>query len=144
LGSDSSNQLTNYGRSLGKLPDFGSVSMAKCVLAALQDYHCGRDLICLASILSVLNTTSLFKSLPQNFKSSNGDFMTLLNVMNEILLIKQSVPAQKFNLKRICEAKGLSPIQHIIKQALNRYNSFEKFFDFSIDFREQAQIKCGK
>ncbi len=144
MGPDPSNQLTNYGRVLGKLPDFGSVSMAKCVLAALQNYSCGRDLICLSSILSVLNTTSVLKSLPQNFKSSYGDFMTLLNVMNEILLVKQSVPARQFQLKRICEAKGLSHIQHIINQALNRYNSLEKFFEFSIDFREQAQIKCGK
>ncbi|CAF3353058.1 unnamed protein product [Rotaria sp. Silwood1] len=138
----SSDQLTNYGKLLAKLPDFGSLPMAQCVLAALQLYNCGRDLICLASILSVLNTTSLLTKLPQSFKSSDGDFMTLLSVMNEILLIKQSVPARAFKLTRVCEAKGLSHIKHIIGQALRRYTSLEKSFDLSNDYREQAQIKC--
>ncbi|CAF2546861.1 unnamed protein product [Rotaria sp. Silwood2] len=137
-----SDQLTNYGKLLAKLPDFGSLPMARCVLAALQQYNCGRDLICLASILSVLNTTSLLTKLPQSFKSSDGDFMTLLNIMNDILLIKQSVPARAFNLTRVCEAKGLNHIKHIIGQALRRYASLEKSFDLSTDYREQAQIKC--
>ncbi|CAF4652432.1 unnamed protein product, partial [Rotaria sp. Silwood2] len=93
---ESSNELTAYGKLLAKLPDFDSLPMTQCVLAALRDYNCGRDLICLASILSVLNTTNLLTQIPQRFKSSDGDFMTLLNVMNEILLIKQSVPARAF------------------------------------------------
>jgi hypothetical protein len=99
-------------------------------------------IICLASVLSVLNTTSLLKSLPQRYKSPHGDFMTLLNVINEVLLIKQSVPARSFNLQRVCQAKGLIPVKHTIAQALKRYASFEKSFDLSNDYREQAQIKC--
>ncbi|CAF3760604.1 unnamed protein product [Rotaria sp. Silwood1] len=63
--------------------------------------------------------------------------------MNEILLIKQSVPARAFKLTRVCEAKGLSHIKHIIGQALSRYNTYEKTFDLSNDYREQAQIQCG-
>ncbi|CAF4941334.1 unnamed protein product, partial [Rotaria sp. Silwood1] len=138
-----SNEFTTYGKLLAKLPDFGSLPMTRCVLAALRTYTCGRDIICLASILSVLNTTNLLKQIPQRFKSSDGDFMTLLNVMNEILLIKQSVRRQLFNLERVCEAKGLSHIKHIIGQALSRYNTYEKTFDLSNDYREQAQIQCG-
>ncbi|CAF2997309.1 unnamed protein product [Rotaria sp. Silwood2] len=44
--------------------------------------------------------------------------MTLLNVMNEILLIKQSIPARSFELAK-------------------------KSFDLSNDYREQAQIQSG-
>ncbi len=142
LKSDSSERLTDYGESLAKLPDFGSLPMARCVLAALQNYNCGRDLICLGSILSVINTTSMLKHLPQRFKSSDGDYMTLLNVMNEILLIKQAVPARTFNLERVCEVKGLARVKHIIRQALKRYTTLEKSFDLSDDYRIKAQIKC--
>lgn len=138
-----SNKFTTYGKSLAKLPDLGSLPMTRCVLAALEKYNCGRDLICLTSILSVLNTTNLLKLLPQRFKSSNGDFMTLLNVMNEILLIKQSVSAQKFNLECVCQAKGLSHVKHIIRQALRRYHSLEKWFDHLNDYRGKAQIKSN-
>ena len=135
--------LQHHGKSLAKLPDFGSLPMSISVLAALRDFNCGHDLICLSSILSVLNTTTIFKLLPQNLKSPDGDFMTLLNVMNKILLVKQSVPAQQFNLNRVCQAKGLTDIKHIIRQALRRYTTLEKSFNFSDDYREQAQIKSG-
>ncbi|CAF3525140.1 unnamed protein product [Rotaria socialis] len=118
--------------------------MARCLLAALRQYNCGRDLICLASILSVSNTTTLLTKLPQRFKNSDGDFMTLLSIMNEILLIKQSVAARSFNLKRVCEAKSLTHIRHIIGQALRRYTSLEKSFDISNEYRQQAQIKSDK
>jgi len=134
--------LTKYGESLAKLPDFGSLPMTRCVLAALQEYNCGRDLICLASILSVINTTSILKRIPQMFKSSDGDFMTLLNIMNAILLTKQSVLGQKFDLDRVCNAKGLVPVKHIIRQALKRYATLEKSFDLSDDYRVKAQINC--
>ncbi|CAF1264703.1 unnamed protein product [Rotaria sordida] len=140
---ENSNELTAYGKSLAKLPDFGSLPMARCVLAALRKYNCGRDLICLASILSVLNTTNLLTQIPPRYKSSDGDYMTLLNVMNEILLIKQSVLPKSFILARVCEVKGLSHIRHIIGQALRRYDTLEKAFDLSNDYREQAQIQCG-
>jgi hypothetical protein len=143
LKSDSSEQLTNYGKSLAKLPDFGSLPMARCVLAALLNYDCGGDLICLASVLNVLNTTSILKYLPQRFKSSDGDLMTLLNVINEILLIKQSVPVRKFNLEYICEVKELGHVKNIIRQALKRYTILEKSFDLSDDYRIKAQIKSN-
>jgi hypothetical protein len=139
-----SNQLTNYGEILGKLPDFGSVPMSKCVLSALNDYNCGRDLICLASILSVLNTTTIFKDLPQNLKSPDGDLMTLLNIINEILLVKQSVSSKEFRLDRVCQAKGLSNIKHIIGQALRRYTNLEKSFNLLKEFRQKAQKTSGK
>jgi hypothetical protein len=135
--------LTNHGKALGKLPDFGSLAMSKCVLAALKDYSCGADLIALSSILSVLNTTALLKSIPPNYKSPDGDFMTLLNVMNEILVVKQSVPTKEFSLERICKAKGLDQIKHILRQALRRYNSLEKSFNLSTDYRAKAQIKSN-
>jgi hypothetical protein len=144
LGTDANNQLTNYGKALAKLPDFGSVPMSKCVYAALQDFRCGHDLICLSSILSVLNTTIIFKSLPQNLKSPDGDFMTLLNVMDEVLLVKKSVSSNQFNLERVCQAKGLTNVKHIIGQALRRYTNLEKIFNLSNEYREKAEIKCGK
>ncbi|CAF0898682.1 unnamed protein product [Adineta steineri] len=144
LGTDANNQLTNYGKALAKLPDFGSVPMSKCVYAALEEYRCGRDLICISSMLSVLNTTIIFKSIPQNFKSPDGDFMTLLNIMNEILLLRESVAPQQFNLKRVCQAKGLTNIEHLIRQALKRYTNLEQIFNQSNEYREKAQIKCDK
>ena len=117
--------------------------MAKAVLAALCDNDCGRDLICLASILGVLNTTALLKSLPQNRKNPDGDFMTLLNIMSDVLVVKQSCSAQQFDLDQVCRAKGLKDIQHIIRQALRRYATLEKAFNTSSDYRERAQITSG-
>ncbi|CAF3609413.1 unnamed protein product [Rotaria socialis] len=138
-----SESLTSHGRALAKLPDFGSLAMSKCVLAALKEYNCGRDLIVLSSILSVLNTTTVLKSVPQQFKSADGDFMTLLNVMDQILLVKKSVKSNEFRLEPICQSKGLTGIQHIIKQALRRQISLEKSFNLSPDFRTQAQVKSN-
>ncbi|UJR07847.1 hypothetical protein I4U23_012130 [Adineta vaga] len=143
LSSASSDQLTKDGKLLSKLPDFGSLAMSKAVLAALMHYNCGRDLIYLSSMLGVLNTTVIFKSIPQNLKSPDGDFMTLLNVMNEVLLVKQSVPPKQFDFDRVCTAKGLRDIQHIIRQAFRRYTTLEKLFNLSDDFREAAQVISG-
>ena len=140
----SNDQLSKHGESLSKLPDFGSLSMSKSVYAGLCHYNCGRDLICLSSMLGVLNTTTLFKSIPQSFKSSDGDFMTLLNIIDEILLVKQSVNPQQFNLDFVCNAKGLNDIKHIIKQALRRLNNLEIFFNLSDDYKQKSQIKSGK
>jgi hypothetical protein len=137
------NKFTEEGECLVKLPDFGSLAMSKAVLSALDKHNCGRDLICLSSILSVLNTTSVLKDLPQSMKSSDGDFMTLLNVMNEILLVKQSVPLNKFELSQFCQAKGLNSIKHIIGRASKRYNTLEKSFRSSHDYRLKAQIQSG-
>jgi hypothetical protein len=136
--------LTKHGEALSKLPDFGSLSMSKSVYAALSHYNCGRDLIILSSILGVLNTTTIFKSIPQSIKSSDGDFMTLLNIMDQILLVKQSVQSEQFDLELVCKAKELTPIKHIIKQALRRYSNLEKTFNLSEDYKERAQIKSGR
>ncbi|CAF2052588.1 unnamed protein product [Rotaria magnacalcarata] len=143
LENGSSDNLTEHGEDLAKLPDFGSFAMSKAVLAALHDYDCGRDLICLSAILGVLNTTGLLKSLPQHLKSPDGDFMTLLKVMDEILLARQSTPAKQFNLDQVCQANGLKEIQHIIRQALRRYQTLEKTFNQSPDFCTRAQVKSG-
>ena len=139
-----SNQFTSHGELLAKLPDFSSLAMAKSVLSALRVYNCGRDLIRLASILSGLNTTAVLKDLPQSIKSPDGDFMTLLNIMNTILLVKESVRNHQFNLQIVCEKKGLASIAHIIRQAMKRYENLEKSFNISIDFYQDAQNGSGK
>ena len=117
--------------------------MSKAVLAALLDYNCGRDLIYLSCILGVLNTTTIFKSIPQHLKSTDGDFMTLLKVMNVVLLIKQSVPKAQFDVARVCQEKGLSAIQHIVRQAIRRYETLEKLFNLSKDYRDKAQVSSN-
>ncbi|CAF0873800.1 unnamed protein product [Adineta ricciae] len=134
-------RFTPHGRALAQLPDFNSIAMSKSVLAALTQYDCGRDLICLSSILGCLNTASILKDIPPAMKSSDGDFMTLLNVMNEILLVKQSSTGQKIDLDLICQQKQLDKIRHILKQALRRYESLEKLFNKSQQFRQQSQIR---
>jgi hypothetical protein len=116
--------------------------MSISVLSALRD-NCGHDLICLSSVLGVLNSTAIFSLVPQSFKSSDGDFMTLLNIMNKVLLVKQSIPAHQFNLDRICEATKLTNLRHVIGPALRRYMSLEKSFNLSADYRVQAHTKSG-
>ena len=138
-----SDDFTQLGERLTKLPDFGSLAMSKTVLAALLNYNCGHNLICLSSILSVLNTTALLKHIPQSMKSSDGDFMTLLNVMNTILSIKESVRAHHFEFSTVCENKGLSTIAHIIQQAMRRYERLKQSFSLSKDYCERAQVQSG-
>jgi hypothetical protein len=139
----SSGNFTNLGQSIAKLPDFGTLPMAKAVYSALRKYRCGRDLIILSSILSVLNTSAILKSIPSQYKCAEGDFMTLLKVMNTILLVRDSVSSPEFNVDRICNAKGLSSCAHIIKQALRRYTNVERAFTLSDEFREDAQIQSS-
>ncbi|CAF3639341.1 unnamed protein product [Rotaria sp. Silwood1] len=138
-----SEDFTKHGEALAKLPDYDSLAMSKSILSALQDNSCGRDLIYLSSILSVLNTSALLKSIPEHLKSSDGDFMTLFNVMREILLVKQSVPDNQFNLQYVCQVKGLSAIHHILRQALRRYVSLERSFNSLVEYRAQSQITSG-
>ncbi|CAF4009302.1 unnamed protein product, partial [Rotaria sp. Silwood1] len=97
-------------------------------IAALRHFNCGHDLICLSSMLDVLNSAAIFSLIPSTFKSPDGDFMTLLNIMNKVLLVKQSIPSHQFNIDRICEAADLTKIRHIISPALRRYISLEKSF----------------
>lgn len=143
LQTSSTDRFTDHGEDLAQLPDFGSLAMSKAVLAALFDRNCGHDLICLSSILGVLNTTLIFKSIPQRFKSPDGDFMTLLNIMNELLLVKQSIAPHQFNLEEVCRAKGLSGATYPLQQALRRYTFLERLFDRSDRYRRAAQIKSG-
>ncbi|CAF4306111.1 unnamed protein product [Rotaria sp. Silwood2] len=137
---DSQDKLTSVGVAISKLPDFGSLAMSKSILSALNQNNCGRDLIVLSSILGVLNTSSVLKAIPDSMKKPEGDFMTLLNVMNEILLVKKSVRAQQFRLSKVCQAKKLTAILHVLKQALRRYESLEKSFNLSNEYREKAQV----
>ena len=143
IDKGSSERLTPLGEQMAKLPDFGSLEMGKAILAGLVDYDCGHDMICLGAILGVLNTTAILKTVPQSMKHPSGDFMSLLNVMNVVLLAKQAVPATQFNLDQVCSSKGLTSIQHVIRQALRRYQTLEKIFNQSKDFRRQAQNKSG-
>ena len=118
--------------------------MSKSVLSALNQNNCGRDLIVLSSILGVLNTSSVLKAIPSSMKSPEGDFMSLLNVMNEILLVREKVYATKqFNIAKVCQVKSLTPILHVLKQALRRYVSLEKSFNLSDDYREKAQVSSN-
>lgn len=135
--------FTNVGKLLSKLPDFGSIQMSTSVLAALREYKCGHDLICLASILGVLNSTAIFSSIPSNLKSADGDFMTLLNIMNKILLVKESIAPNQFDINRICQVADLTSIKHVLGPALRRYRNLEKAFSLS-DYRVQAHTKSGQ
>jgi hypothetical protein len=76
-------------------------------------------------------------------KRSEGDFMTLLNVMNEILSIRKSVSPKQFDLRKVCRAKNLLRISHLFNQALRRYINLEKAFDLSNDHRQSAQVRSG-
>ena len=117
--------------------------MSISVLSSLTRYECGQDLICLSAILSVLNKADIVESIPDQYKRTEGDFMTLIQVMNEILLVKQSLPAQQFNLNEVCYTKDLTAIRHVLQQALRRYTTLERAFDLSNEYREAAQKKSG-
>ncbi|CAF3951467.1 unnamed protein product, partial [Rotaria sp. Silwood1] len=138
-----SQDFTNVGKLLSRVPEFGTIQMSVSVLAALREFDCGHDLICLSSILGVLNSTAIFSLMPPNLKSSDGDFMTLLNIMNKILSVKESISTSQFNLNRICEVANLTQIRHIIGPALRRYSSLEKSFNIS-DYRIEAHKKSGQ
>ncbi|UJR12813.1 hypothetical protein I4U23_016986 [Adineta vaga] len=143
IGPSPNEYFTSLGKSIAELPDFTSLSMSKAVHAALTRYRCGRDLIILSSILSVLNTSSILKSIPAEYKRSEGDFMTLLQVMNTVLSVRDAVTPKEFNPDRFCASKRLTPIAHVIKAALRRYKSLEKAFTLSDEYRELAQIQSG-
>lgn len=135
--------FTKDGAGIAKLPDLNSVEMSIAVYYALTRYRCGRDLIAIASVLGVLNTSALFSALPKRFKSPDGDYMTLLNIMNEILDAQESIPAKQFKLKQFCEKKGLQNAYHTLNQAYRRYETLQKSFNLSKDYRNQAQIQNG-
>lgn len=118
--------------------------MSKAVYAALTRYRCGHDLIVISSVLGVLNTSAVLTMLPNRLKSPDGDFMTILNVMNEVLDAKKSTPAQQFKLKQFCQQNGLQGAYQTLNQACRRYETLEKTFSMSKDFRTQAQIRTGQ
>ncbi|CAF1156177.1 unnamed protein product, partial [Didymodactylos carnosus] len=142
---DTNDHFTPYGLAISKLPDFGSLSMSIAVFSALTDYNCGQDLIRLASILGVLNTSNILKQLPARYKSADGDFMTVLNVMNDVLAIKHNLSSREFNkcIYNICDQKGLSSVKHILKQAIRRLSSLEQSFNICDKYRFAAHISCG-
>jgi hypothetical protein len=63
--------------------------------------------------------------------------------MNEILDAKQSMPAQQFKLNQFCQQKGLHSAYHTLNQACRRYETLEKSFSLSKDYRSQAQVQSG-
>jgi len=117
--------------------------MSKAVFYALTRYKCGRDMIAISSMLSVLNTSNVLVSLPDRYKSPDGDFMTILNVMNEVLKVKQSMSNQKFQLKDFCQKKGLGNAYPSLEKACKRYEALEKSFNLSKEYRNQAQVQSG-
>ncbi|CAF1234620.1 unnamed protein product, partial [Didymodactylos carnosus] len=143
---DIKQNLTDIGLKLTKLPDFGSLSMSKSVLAAIEQYNCGQDLIRIAAILSVLNTSSILKKISPQYKSIHGDFMTLLNIMNAIIEKKRNLPPNQFqdNTEMICAQLDLSSIAHILKRALARYTLFEQFFQLSNVYYHRSQMRSNQ
>ncbi|CAF1135910.1 unnamed protein product [Didymodactylos carnosus] len=95
-------KFTPVGTALSKLPSFSSLALAKSVFTALTKYNCGGDLIILSSILHVLNTSTILKIIRVEMKSSDGDFMTLINLMKQLLLVKQSIPSKQFSVETFC------------------------------------------
>ncbi|CAF1456975.1 unnamed protein product [Adineta steineri] len=136
-------RFTKDGEGIAKLPDFDSVEISKAIYYALTRYRCGRDLIALSSVLGVLNTSAMLTSLPNRLKSEDGDFMSLLNVMNEVLNAKESMPAHQFKLRQFCHQKGLQAVHHTLNQACRRYDTLQKTFNLSKDYRSQAQVQSG-
>ncbi len=57
--------------------------------------------------------------------------------------MRESVRAGQFKLAKVCHAKNLMPILHILKQALRRYESLEKSFNLSDEYREKAQVSSN-
>ncbi|CAF2245743.1 unnamed protein product [Rotaria magnacalcarata] len=137
-------RFTKDGEGIAKLPDFNSVEISKAIYYALARYRCGRDLIAISSILGVMNTSAVLTAIPKRFKSQDGDFMTLLSIMNEVLNAKQFIPAQKFKLRDFCQQKGLQGAYHTLNQACRRYETLQKSFNLSKDYRTQAQVQSGQ
>lgn len=135
--------FTNDGKEMAKLPDFSSVEMSRAVFYALTRHKCGRDLIVISSMLSVLNTSDVLVALPDQYKSPDGDFMTILNMMNEVLNAKQSMSKEKFQLKSFCQKKGLASAYPSLEKACKRYETLQKSFNISKQYRKQSQVQSG-
>ena len=118
-----SGNLTELGREISQLPDFGSLAIATCVVAAMNQYNCGHELIVLSSILSVLNVAPKLSTLPKSMQSSDGDFMILIQVINAVLAERNSFAPGAITFQRICQKLGLMSIEHFVKRALRRYDA---------------------
>lgn len=136
---DKNGHFTKIGESLSRLPDFGSVAMNKAVLAGLKKFKCGRDIIRLAAVLGVLNTSSILRSITVRYTRAEGDFMTLLTVMDTVLAQKLIEPPHLFDVEDVCKQNGLAEIAHIVRRAVKRYESFEEFFSSSKEYCAEAQ-----
>ncbi|CAF4520515.1 unnamed protein product [Rotaria sp. Silwood2] len=111
-------QFTQKGKDIAQLPDFGTLELSTSVHAALNKYNCGRDVILLAAILSVLNTSTILPKLSNKYKRpEEGDYMSLLALMHDL----SSQPTSINNPE-------LADIQHYLRRALLRLKIFETYF----------------
>ncbi|CAF3699328.1 unnamed protein product [Rotaria sp. Silwood1] len=140
---DKHKYFTAIGVSISKLPDFGNIAMSKAVLIGLEKYNCGRDIIRLAAFLGVLNTSSILRSIPARYTKAEGDFMTLLTVMDAVLAQKLIQPPHLFDIDDACKQTNLGGITHILQRAVLRYESFENFFSSSKEYRAAAQCSSN-
>ncbi|CAF4374584.1 unnamed protein product [Rotaria sp. Silwood2] len=140
---DKNKHFTAIGISISKLPDFGNIELSKAVLVGLEKYNCGRDIIRLAAILGVLNTSSILRSIPARYTKAEGDFMTLLTVMDVVLAQKLIQPPHLFDIDDACKQTGLTEIAHILQRAILRHESFETFFFSSKEYCAAAQCSSN-
>lgn len=118
---DTSNAFTGRGLAIAQLPDFGSLAMSTSVYSGLTEFGCGSDMIRLAAILGVLNNNGILHAIPDSLKRPDeGDFMTLVTLMNVISTHKNAVDNAEFK-----------SIAHILRRALVRLKKFENFFQTS-------------
>ncbi|CAM4837160.1 unnamed protein product [Rotaria magnacalcarata] len=111
-------QFTQKGKDIAQLPDFGTLELSTSVHAALNKYNCGRDVILLAAILSVLNTPAIIPKLPNKYKRpEEGDYMSLLDLMHDLSSQPTSINDPE-----------LADIQHHLRRALIRLKTFEAYF----------------
>ncbi|CAF3381973.1 unnamed protein product [Rotaria socialis] len=115
---DHAGSFTSVGNAIAQLPDFGSVTMSTSVYYGLTKFNCGQDMIRLAACLSVMNNAGSLRMIPDIFKRSDeGDFMTLLSVMNHLKSHQNAIDHPEF-----------LPIAHQFRRALARLKQFENFF----------------
>ncbi|CAF4416376.1 unnamed protein product, partial [Rotaria sp. Silwood2] len=118
--------------------------MAKAVLSALMENQCGHDLVVLSAILSVLNTSLFLKSVPPEMKSVDGDFMTLLKVVNKLLSERERFGIREFRLDLFCQTRGkLMSVRHVLNRAVRRYDALQKSFKKPSVYAKKAQISSG-
>jgi HrpA-like RNA helicase len=127
--------FTLKGKAIAQLPDFGTLELSTSVYTALKEDKCGRDVILLAAILSVLNTSAILSKLPNKYKrSEEGDFMSLLALMHDLSSEPTSINDPE-----------LADVQHYLRRALLRLKIFEAYFsnpNTKSEWKEAAKISC--